>query len=168
MTKHRDTFKFCTNCATQLTDKGEFKQCPKCHKYYFFNAKPTVTVIVSNDKDEILLTKRAREPFKDWWDLPGGFVEEDESLEQAAQRELEEETGLKIGQLQYVGSVAEDYHFEGEIFSIVAAIFTGKVPGDAKVTVADDVIDYVFVPKQEIDPEKIAFDNQREFFKKQY
>ena len=48
----------------------------------------------------VLLVKRKYEPYKDAWALPGGFVLEKENLEQAVQRELSEETGVKINYLE--------------------------------------------------------------------
>ena len=62
--------------------------------------KPSVTVdiiifsIISNEL-KVLLIKRNVEPFKKFWAIPGGFVKMDESLEAAAIRELQEETGVK-------------------------------------------------------------------------
>lgn len=53
-----------------------------------------------NNQQEILLIQRLKEPFKDYWALPGGFVDKDEDLEDAAKRELEEETSIKIDALQ--------------------------------------------------------------------
>jgi 8-oxo-dGTP diphosphatase len=47
----------------------------------------------------VLLIQRARAPYQGAWALPGGFVELDETLEQAALRELEEETGIRLSQL---------------------------------------------------------------------
>ena len=166
MIRQRDTYKFCTSCKTELVPRDGFKQCPKCQKQYFFNARPTITLILTNSKSEVLLTKRAHEPFKDWWDLPGGFVEEGETLEQAVKRELKEETSLTVTDLKYLGSIPEDYHFRNEIIPIVAAAFSGVANDNEKVVVADDVSDYKFVPIQEVDIESIAFDNQREFLRK--
>lgn len=62
--------------------------------------KPSVTVdiiifTVIKEDLKILLVKRKFEPFKDIWALPGGFVKVEESLEEAARRELLEETGVK-------------------------------------------------------------------------
>jgi len=48
----------------------------------------------------LLLVKRLYQPFKGEWALPGGFIKENESLEKAVERELEEETGIKINYLE--------------------------------------------------------------------
>jgi 8-oxo-dGTP diphosphatase len=63
----------------------------------------TVDAVVfgyESGKISILLVKRKYEPFKDAWALPGGFVLENENLEQAVERELLEETGVKINYLE--------------------------------------------------------------------
>lgn len=65
----------------------------------------TVDVLVINKKtDEILLIKRLNEPFKDCWALPGGFVDENEDLEQAARRELFEETNIETAEMTQIGA----------------------------------------------------------------
>lgn len=66
--------------------------------------KPSVTVDVLALRwgkvcPELLLIQRARAPFKNTWALPGGFIEEDETLEQSARRELQEETGLAVQEM---------------------------------------------------------------------
>ena len=59
-------------------------------------------VVFGRDGDalSILLIRRAREPFAGCWALPGGFLELDETLEQAALRELEEEAGVRLAHMQ--------------------------------------------------------------------
>jgi 8-oxo-dGTP diphosphatase len=52
------------------------------------------------DGVSVLLIQRKYPPFKDLWALPGGFVMEEESLEKAVQRELEEETGIRVNYLE--------------------------------------------------------------------
>lgn len=60
-----------------------------------------------NDGVSVLLIKRKYEPFKNAWALPGGFVNVDESLEQAVQRELTEETGIKVNYLEQLYTFGE-------------------------------------------------------------
>ena len=70
----------------------------------------TVDVLVINKKaDEILLIKRLNEPFKDCWALPGGFVDENEDLEQAARRELFEETNIETNEMIQIGTFGKPY-----------------------------------------------------------
>ncbi|GGH74899.1 8-oxo-dGTP diphosphatase [Filimonas zeae] len=68
----------------------------------------TVDAIVfgyeKNEGVSVLLIKRKYDPFKDNWALPGGFVLEDESLEEAVKRELQEETGIKVNYLEQLYS----------------------------------------------------------------
>jgi 8-oxo-dGTP diphosphatase len=68
------------------------------------NIKVTVDAVVFSESGtqpmSVLLIKRKNPPFQGKWALPGGFVEDDEPLEVAAARELEEETGIKNVQLQ--------------------------------------------------------------------
>jgi len=58
----------------------------------------------SEEKTEVLLIKRGKDPFKDKWAIPGGFIEENEELEDGARRELEEETSLKDLELKQLGA----------------------------------------------------------------
>ena len=60
-----------------------------------------------NDGVSVLLIKRKYPPFKDSWAIPGGFVLENESLEEAVQRELLEETGIKVNYLEQLYSFGE-------------------------------------------------------------
>ena len=72
-----------------------------CYKY----PHPAVTAdcIVFNQEEDmisVLLIKRKNEPFKDCWAFPGGFINIDESAEDAAIRELKEETGLEVSKVE--------------------------------------------------------------------
>jgi 8-oxo-dGTP diphosphatase len=76
----------------------------------------------SSNRVEVLLIKRAGDPFKGLWALPGGFVDEDESLEEAAARELLEETGLSRIRLEQIGAFGDpDRDPRGHTVSVVFA-----------------------------------------------
>ena len=60
-----------------------------------------------NEKTQVLLIKRGSEPCKDMWALPGGFMNIDESAEEAAIRELKEEKGIDVKEVTQVGAYSK-------------------------------------------------------------
>lgn len=102
--------------------------------------RPSVTADVvaftmRADDLAVLLIRRKDEPFKGSWALPGGFVDENESLERAAARELEEETGLKGVRLEQLGAFGDPGrdprgHTITVAFVTYRATETALAPGD--------------------------------------
>jgi len=93
----------------------------------------------NNNQLKVLLVKRKKDPFKDQWALPGGFLEDEEPLDVGAKRELAEETGLKVGnlkQLKAFGTPGRDPR--GRTISIP---FWGEVTSEEKVEGSDDAAD---------------------------
>jgi 8-oxo-dGTP diphosphatase len=73
------------------------------HCYEYPHPAVTVDIVIFTIRDgklQLLLIRRAGEPYRGKWALPGGFVEMEEDLEQAARRELEEETGVSAAYLE--------------------------------------------------------------------
>ena len=70
-------------------------------------------------KLQLLLTERSVYPYKDWWALPGFFVEKDEEMEDAVKRILYEHTGLKDIFMEQLGAFADaKRHPEGRILTV--------------------------------------------------
>ena len=87
-------------------------------------------------EQQILLIKRKNHPFRDCWALPGGFVDENEDLEQAAIRELVEETQVKVSHLEQIGAFGKPYRDpRGHMVSIA---YLGKVATNTIAIAADD------------------------------
>ena len=79
--------------------------------YTYQYPRPSVTadciVLTKEATPQVLLIQRGNEPFKGCWAFPGGFMNMDETTEQCAIRELEEETGLKVHNIQQIGTYSK-------------------------------------------------------------
>jgi 8-oxo-dGTP diphosphatase len=106
---------------------------------------------------QVLLIKRGKEPFKDCWALPGGFVDADEDLIDAAKRELLEETGVDSDDLKQVGAVGTPGRDpRGHTISIVFSAFEYEAP---TVKAGDDAVDFKWVAMDVLHKEQLAFDH---------
>jgi len=106
---------------------------------------------------EVLLIKRRSEPFKDSWALPGGFLEDDEPLEDGALRELEEETGLKLEGLQQIGAFGDpDRDPRGRTVTIA---FWGTTDKREEVQGSDDASEAAWHPVADLP--RLAFDHRK-------
>ena len=97
---------YCSNCGENnifgLMEGQNRFHCISCKKIHYENPKPTATLICVY-KNKLLLVKRAVEPAKGKWGLPGGFIELGETPDEGAIRELNEETNLSGKPFQYLG-----------------------------------------------------------------
>lgn len=108
-------------------------------KEYISKIFVTVDIVVFREKNaqkEILLIQRKNEPFKNQWALPGGFVDNDEDLETAAKRELQEETCVVASNLQQVKAYGNPYR-DPRGYMVSVAYFT-TVDSDTNAIAADD------------------------------
>lgn len=120
----------------------KYMQNPNTRKKHCYDhPRPAVTVDIvlfhrSNRGARVLLIKRKREPFKGCWAFPGGFIDKDESLEEAAARELHEETGLDGIELEQIGAFGDPGRDpRGHTVSVV---FSALLEDQPVPTAADD------------------------------
>lgn len=132
--------------------KGEW--CSKCGR---FNSRKITCTVLGRHGDEILMVLRAKDPQKGWWALPGGYLEWDETVEKCVEREFEEETGYKIGNLHMLG-VFSDIKRDLDGRQNVDCCFVGDVDVANQNSNDDEVIQVKWFKTSEL-PDKIAFDH---------
>ena len=150
---------FCNFCGNRLgkgvVEGRERQVCGTCGQVYYENPLPVVSVIVSNGKGELLLVKRAEEPAKGMWCFPIGFAEVGESIEEAALRELKEESGVE-GRIVGLLDVCSDQ--TGTYGEVVVVTFRAEKVGGAEAA-GDDACDVGYFPSAHL-PE-LAFGSQK-------
>ncbi|MFV0346357.1 MAG: NUDIX domain-containing protein [Bacteroidales bacterium] len=160
-------FRYCPKCGSDkfksLSDR-EFL-CSDCGFNYFVNASSATTAIIFNEKNELLLCRRARKPFKGTYELPGGFLEFGETAEHALKREIKEELNLHIEQLSYFGTYTNKYPFGGLLVNTMEVVYTGVVKDFSNLQVADDVDKVKFVMLEIVDKEEIVSGAMKEIIK---
>jgi 8-oxo-dGTP diphosphatase len=120
--------------------------------------KPILTVDIIIRKDgKYVFIRRKNQPFKDYWALPGGIVECGETIEQAALREAEEETGLKVELIELVG-VYSDPKRDPRGHYVSIAFLANAVKG--KLQASSDVEEIKLFTKA---PKPLAFDHNKIF-----
>jgi 8-oxo-dGTP diphosphatase len=125
------------------------------------NPTPTIDVIVQRNS-RILLVKRKNEPYKNYLALPGGFVNEGERVEDAAKREVKEETSLDIEPIDILGVYSDPSRDpRGHVMSTV---FIGKISqGNSKkeALAQDDAAIVDWINLDDVDKTNFAFDHKK-------
>ena len=128
--------------------------------YTYKYPRPSVTadciVITREAEPKVLLIQRGDKPFKGGWAFPGGFMNMDETTEQCAVRELEEETGLQISNIQQIGAYSKvDRDPRGRTITVA---YLAIVDEPVSVTGQDDAAKAEWWPINSLPP--LAFDHE--------
>lgn len=128
---------------------------------HYKNPTPTVDAIVQKNS-QILLIERKKEPFKGYLVLPGGFVNEGERVEDAAKREVKEETSLDIVLLEILGVYSEPGRDpRGHVMSTVFIGEISKVSYKVDAIAQDDAAAIEWLNIEELVNTRFGFDHRR-------
>jgi 8-oxo-dGTP diphosphatase len=165
-------YKNCPFCGTKYNFKnkdvcGKYPKqlnCFSCKNIFYNNPKPAVAGLIFRD-GKILLTKRKRDPYKGYWDMPGGFMEYGENPNEALSRELKEELDINVSNFKIIDSFKLLYPAtKNDNFTLCILVFEVIEDNLSTIKVGDDVDDYLFFDKKSF-PENIAFKEQKRFLK---
>jgi ADP-ribose pyrophosphatase YjhB (NUDIX family) len=141
------TLNFCPNCGTALGvgaidgEDRDRSSCPNCGHIAYVNPRLVVTTLPVTDAGELVLLRRGIEPGRGAWAQPGGFLEVDETVYEAAIRETREETGLLIEPGEIIGLYTR---LEAAVVTIA---FEARVVGGEPTTTREALEIATFLPE---------------------
>lgn len=155
-------FIYCPVCAGTFERIEEHLVCTSCSLHYYINPRPTNAVLLTNAKGELLLVKRKVDPKKGMWDLPGGFININETVEESIHREIAEELKIRITDIQYLSSFYDTYEFGKVKAYTICFLFKAKMINPADINPSDDVESYQYFATENLPYDQFAFDPMRE------
>ena len=158
------SFKYCPVCGWEHFVENNFKskKCKRCGFVYYFNSSAATAIFITNKSGELLVIRRAKEPVKGTFDLPGGFIDMYETAEEAIIRELKEETGLLISKPEYLFSLPNIYPYSGFDVHTVDMFFQYSIDNLSGLQAGDDAESLLFIEKNNIEPEKFGLSSIRQ------
>lgn len=130
------------------------RRCPTCGETDWVNPAPAIGVALLRN-NMVLLSRRARQPKKGQWDLVGGFIDADETPDQAATREVLEETGCRLLEARVEGIQAGDYGGRPTLNFLAV----GRIDGEPRAQ--DDSLELRWFPLDRVPP--IAWPHEADF-----
>ncbi len=147
-------FLYCPECGSPHfeVNNEKSKKCTDCGFVYYFNPSSATVALILNEKKELLVCRRAKEPAKGTLDLPGGFIDMHESAEDAVAREVKEETGLDITNCRYLFSLPNIYPYCGFEVHTVDMFFECLAETFDKAQAEDDAAEIIILPSEQLEP----------------
>lgn len=157
-------FHFCPKCGSSrfIVNNIKSKRCEDCGFVYYFNPSAATVAVIINEKHELLVCTRAKEPAKGTLDLPGGFTDCFESSEEGVTREVSEETGLTVTRTRYLFSLPNTYLYSGFLVHTVDHFFLCDTNAPEKANAADDAASLQWIPLSDLKQEEFGLQSIRE------
>lgn len=167
-----EKFNYCPKCGSKHFDVNTEKsrKCDNCGFEYYANPSAATAAFIFNENGQLLVAHRAKEPAKGTLDLPGGFVDNNETAEQGIVREIKEETGLDINRVEYLFSLPNIYIYSGMEIHTLDMFFAAHISGSQVPVAADDASELMWVAVDDLHTEQFGLRSIRqalyEYFKK--
>ena len=159
-----DKFKFCPVCGSEHFEINNVKskKCKDCGFTYYLNPSSATVALIINEKHELLVVRRKNEPAKGTLDLPGGFVDMDETGEEGVAREVKEETGLDATTVTYLFSIPNLYLYSGFMVHTLDMFYRVNAKDLTHVEAMDDAAAYYWIALDKLNPDEFGLGSIRQ------
>ena len=156
-------FKYCPKCGSVHFEinNEKSKRCADCEFVYYFNPSAATVALIMNERNELLVCRRAKDPAKGTLDLPGGFIDMAETGEEGVSREVKEETGMEVKKAEYLFSLPNIYVYSGFTVHTLDLFFRCTVTDTLHYQAMDDAADVFFLPLKDIHTEDCGLSSRR-------
>ncbi|MCR5820064.1 MAG: NUDIX domain-containing protein [Bacteroidaceae bacterium] len=151
-----ELFHFCPKCGSPhfVEHNGKSKCCEDCGFTYYFNPSAATVALIENEKGEWCVVRRAKEPAKGTLDLPGGFSDCYETSEEGVRREVREETGLEVSEVEFLFSIPNLYEYSGFTVHTIDMFYRCRLLGNVlDAHAADDAAELLWIHPSRLNPE---------------
>ena len=157
-------FRYCPACGSSQWEVNNFKSkhCSACGFTYYANPYAANVALIMNEKGELLVVRRKKDPAKGTLDLPGGFTDMEETGEEGVIREVLEETGLRVERADYLFSIPNIYRYSGMDIHTLDMFFRCQVSDTSTVTAMDDAEEARWIAVEDLCPEEFGLRSIRE------
>lgn len=160
-----EIFRFCPRCGAprDAANVGQIPlRCAPCGFAYFFSPTVAAAAWVRDPDGRVLLIRRAKEPAKGKFGIPGGFIDIGETAEQGLRREVREEVGLEIERIAFLTSCPNLYLYRDVTYPVLDLVFTAVALKPEEAKPLDGVAGIEWKFPADTDPDELAFPSMRE------
>ena len=164
-------FNLCPNCGSKNIKNVKNRKwlCQDCGFDLYNNVASAVGLIICDKENKILLEERAKEPKKGFLAFPGGFVDPDETAEQACIRECMEEIGAKPVEVKYLCSFPNTYEYKNITYKTCDLFFEAILPENTEFSAQKSEVAslkrVLIQTEEDVDNASLAFESAKKTLK---
>jgi len=155
-------FDYCPTCGSKDISFDGVKRlyCKDCRFTYYHNVAGAVAIVLECS-GKIVLVRRSKEPGKGKLDLPGGFIDPNESAEDAVRREIKEELDIDVGSIRYLASSPNVYEYKGVPYSTCDLFFYSRLDAPPESFDKSEIEELVLLKPSDVQDDQIAFESTK-------
>lgn len=157
--KPSERFHYCPSCGGAFLGgmASDPLRCGACGFTFYFSPTCATAALLIGADGQALFIRRAKAPAEGQLGLPGGFIGEGETAEEAVRREFVEEVGFAPEELDFLCSFPNSYEYKGVTYAVLDFFFVARARGDEQPQALDGVASVHWLDPLAVDPAQIAF-----------